>query len=76
MRFVEPSPAPKPHPLQVQSTNLVLGMKKNPILRIKNHVLGIKKFFLRALKSQVLGKEKKRTYNIIPHASLMELSLG
>jgi len=51
--------------------------EKNTIVRIKNHVLGIKKLFLRGLKSQALGKgKKKRMYNIIAHARLMEFSLG
>jgi hypothetical protein len=40
-------------------------------------VLGIEKLFLRALKSQALGEgKKKRIYNTIPHARLMEFSLG
>jgi len=76
MRLVEPSPAPKPHPLQVQSPNLVLvlGMKKTLYSELKTMCLELKKLFLRALKSQALGKEKKTTYNTIPHARLMEFN--
>jgi hypothetical protein len=42
MRLVEPSPAPKPHPLQVQSPNLVLGMKKTLYSELKTMCLELK----------------------------------
>ncbi len=77
MSIVDPSPAPKPHPLQVQSPNLVLGMKKILYSELKTMCLELKNSSSGLRNHRLLGKEKnQRMYSIIPHARLMEFSLG